>query len=138
MRCRGVHVVNQPFGFEAIYALFKPFLSEKLRRKVNIENGSSSKVGGARPGGMQPRQRPSDGHYFARRRRSTTEHPIPLFNCPHPKPRLGVIPPPDLHNVAGRVCRGRLRPLRRSVDNGLVGCCVAKVAKTERSALVQA
>ncbi|XP_034230970.1 clavesin-2-like [Thrips palmi] len=36
MRCRGVHVVNQPFGFEAIYALFKPFLAEKLRRKVHV------------------------------------------------------------------------------------------------------
>lgn len=36
MRCRGVHVVNQPFGFEAIYALFKPFLAEKLRRKIRV------------------------------------------------------------------------------------------------------
>lgn len=36
LRVKAVHVVNQPFYFNAIYAVFRPFLKKKLRKRVSM------------------------------------------------------------------------------------------------------
>lgn len=35
MRVKAVHVLNQPFYFSALYAVFRPFLKKKLRKRVS-------------------------------------------------------------------------------------------------------
>lgn len=34
LRVKAIHVVNQPFYFNAIYAVFRPFLKKKLRKRI--------------------------------------------------------------------------------------------------------
>lgn len=34
LRVKAIHVINQPFYFNAIYAVFKPFLKKKLRKRI--------------------------------------------------------------------------------------------------------
>lgn len=34
MRIKGIHIVNQPKIFQIVFALFKPFLREKLRNRI--------------------------------------------------------------------------------------------------------
>lgn len=36
MRVKAVHIINQPFYFSAIYAVFRPFLKKKLRKRVSL------------------------------------------------------------------------------------------------------
>ncbi|CAH0752711.1 unnamed protein product [Bemisia tabaci] len=36
VRTRAIHIVNTPFFFEALYNCFKPFLKEKLRKRIKI------------------------------------------------------------------------------------------------------
>lgn len=35
VRIKGLHIVNQPFVFNMVFSLFKPFLREKLRSRVS-------------------------------------------------------------------------------------------------------
>uniref|UniRef100_A0A8D8VSK6 Clavesin-2 n=1 Tax=Cacopsylla melanoneura TaxID=428564 RepID=A0A8D8VSK6_9HEMI len=42
LRVKAIHIVNQPFYFNALYAIFKPFLKQKLRRRINL-HGTSMK-----------------------------------------------------------------------------------------------
>ncbi|XP_068084830.1 clavesin-2-like [Anabrus simplex] len=34
LRFKGFHVINQPFYFDAVFAVLKPFLKEKIRRRI--------------------------------------------------------------------------------------------------------
>lgn len=34
MRIKGIHIINQPKIFQIVFALFKPFLREKLRNRI--------------------------------------------------------------------------------------------------------
>lgn len=36
LRFKGFHVVNEPFYFDAIMAVLKPFLKEKIRKRVGV------------------------------------------------------------------------------------------------------
>lgn len=42
MRLKAIHVINQPFYFNACYAVFKPFLKKKIRKRVFL-HGSDMK-----------------------------------------------------------------------------------------------
>lgn len=35
LRFKGFHVVNEPFYFDAIMAILKPFIKEKIRKRVS-------------------------------------------------------------------------------------------------------
>jgi len=35
MRLKEVHFVNQPFLFNMVWQMFKPFVKEKLKKRVN-------------------------------------------------------------------------------------------------------
>lgn len=36
LRFKGFHIVNEPFYFDAIMAVLKPFLKDKIRKRVSI------------------------------------------------------------------------------------------------------
>jgi len=36
VRIKNIHIVNQPYVFNMVFALFKPFLKEKLKSRVSI------------------------------------------------------------------------------------------------------
>lgn len=38
LRFKGFHVVNEPFYFDAVMAVLKPFLKEKIRKRVGSVN----------------------------------------------------------------------------------------------------
>lgn len=42
LRIKNIHIVNQPYIFKIVFALFKPFLKEKLRNRI-IFHGSDRK-----------------------------------------------------------------------------------------------
>lgn len=36
LRFKGFHIVNEPFYFDAVMAIVKPFLKDKIRKRVSI------------------------------------------------------------------------------------------------------
>lgn len=42
LRVKNIHIVNQPYIFKIVFALFKPFLREKLRNRI-IFHGTDRK-----------------------------------------------------------------------------------------------
>lgn len=41
LRFKGFHIVNEPFYFDAIMAVLKPFLKEKMKKRVLVLNNAS-------------------------------------------------------------------------------------------------
>lgn len=41
MRFKAFHVLHEPFYMDAILSVLKPFLKDKIRRRVNLENSFS-------------------------------------------------------------------------------------------------
>lgn len=41
LRFKGFHIVNEPFYFDAIMAVLKPFIKEKIRKRVSLNYGFS-------------------------------------------------------------------------------------------------
>lgn len=46
LRFKGFHVVNQPFYFAALFAVVRPFLKEKMKRRVSRPGWSAGHSGG--------------------------------------------------------------------------------------------
>lgn len=38
LRFKGFHIINEPFYFDAVMAVLKPFLKDKIRKRVTINN----------------------------------------------------------------------------------------------------
>jgi alpha-tocopherol transfer protein len=43
MRFKAFHVLHEPFYFDAILAMLKPFLKDKIRRRVSVLKWTGSK-----------------------------------------------------------------------------------------------
>ncbi|KAL1123714.1 hypothetical protein AAG570_001487 [Ranatra chinensis] len=44
LRVKAVHVLNQPFYFSALYAVFRPFLKKKLRKRIYLHGSDMSSL----------------------------------------------------------------------------------------------
>lgn len=72
LRIKGIHIVNQPKIFQIVFALFKPFLREKLRNRIifhgtdmaSLHKHISPKCLPAQYGGTSEVQRVSGHQWF--------------------------------------------------------------------------
>ncbi|XP_049771585.1 clavesin-2-like [Schistocerca cancellata] len=56
LRLKGIHVVNAPSLFSTVFALCKPFLKEKLRRRIHIHGKNMSSLHDYVPFEILPKQ----------------------------------------------------------------------------------
>ncbi|KAK3922438.1 Alpha-tocopherol transfer protein-like, partial [Frankliniella fusca] len=56
LRFKGFHVVNQPFYFGALFAIIKPFLKEKMKRRVTLYGTRFADLQKTIPASMLPAQ----------------------------------------------------------------------------------
>ncbi|KAK5646338.1 hypothetical protein RI129_004802 [Pyrocoelia pectoralis] len=44
LRFKGFHIVNEPFYFDAVMAVVKPFLKDKVRKRIHLHGGNLSSL----------------------------------------------------------------------------------------------
>ncbi|KAK9878609.1 hypothetical protein WA026_022870 [Henosepilachna vigintioctopunctata] len=56
LRFKGFHVVNEPFYFDAVMTVLKPFLKEKIRKRIYLHGNDTTSLHAFIPGSVLPQE----------------------------------------------------------------------------------